>query len=359
MSQRAVRITNHGREQLEASPGAVIPHVRLGRTPLGLEGLLQLRVLGSRRGRTPLFKTPHVRRRGRLPLVRCRRILGSVRIKSLAHFGRLSVLAGTAFAAPENRRPIGVATTAVRLEAKRYFRWKPKVETIHGVRVQSFDYQALAHLYEEVFVRRVYEVGDLGTVPSIVDCGANIGIASIYFALRHPHSSVTAYEPDPQTFAVLTANVRHLPQVTPINAAVGAVEGTIDLHIDDSRPGSPLMSTIAERGAGRVAPVSSVRLSDCLPEKVDLLKVDIEGAERRLLADLCDDGAIRRVTHLAVECHHHMTPGDEAIGDLVTMLVDAGFTYSFVAQPWWPGDTSSQSDPGGYQDVMLYARRRP
>ena len=62
----------------------------------------------------------------------------------------------------------------------------------------SFDFQR-----EEIFRREQYRFETDAPAPFIVDCGANIGMATLYFKSLYPDATVLAFEPDPAAFACL------------------------------------------------------------------------------------------------------------------------------------------------------------
>jgi hypothetical protein len=74
-----------------------------------------------------------------------------------------------------------------------------------------FDRPGLEHLYREIFVRQYYYFRANTDHPVIFDCGANLGMATLFFKWLYPKSRVEAFEPDPGTFAVLQKNVDQQP----------------------------------------------------------------------------------------------------------------------------------------------------
>jgi hypothetical protein len=62
-------------------------------------------------------------------------------------------------------------------------------------------------IFREIFVHGVYSVPKSTTPKRIVDCGANIGMAVLYYKWLWPEVNIDAYEPDPDTFKVLKTNV--------------------------------------------------------------------------------------------------------------------------------------------------------
>jgi FkbM family methyltransferase len=135
----------------------------------------------------------------------------------------------------------------------------------------------------EVLLDRCYDLPDDLICPTavkcIVDCGANIGIASLFFASRYPNATIYSIEPHHDNFALLQKNVRKEPRIVPINAAVTDVS-TKFVHISTDRPtwGNVI------NGSGAGSEVSGITISEILEKygltKVDLLKIDIEGGEK-------------------------------------------------------------------------------
>ena len=127
-----------------------------------------------------------------------------------------------------------------------------------------------------------------GQSPSSSDCGANIGLSALYFARVYPRARIIAFEPDPAIYPYLRENMalNHVNNARLMHAAVSARAGTMTLY-SDGKYGSCL----AEHASSDVTPASPthevlcVRLRDYLTERVDFLKMSIEGAEWEVLAD--------------------------------------------------------------------------
>ena len=81
-------------------------------------------------------------------------------------------------------------------------------------RVRYLDPAGFWQAYHEIFMRQVYFFRSDSDSPVIVDCGANLGLATLYFRTLYPRSVVEAFEPDPVTFKILEENIAH-------NAATG------------------------------------------------------------------------------------------------------------------------------------------
>src|SRR6476620_11843470 len=89
-------------------------------------------------------------------------------------------------------------------------------------------------IFAEIFDREIYANARIhpGEVNNIIDLGANIGLASLYFLNKCPHARVVAVEPDPSNFELLSRNLQPFllhEQVTLLPGAVAAEAGTLSL----------------------------------------------------------------------------------------------------------------------------------
>lgn len=138
---------------------------------------------------------------------------------------------------------------------------------------------------EEVFLDEDYHL-DITPPRVIFDLGANFGAASVYFALRWPEARVVAVEANPEMAPRLRATTAPYENVTVIEAAAGAEDGTMPFTISASSVGGGLNRP--EPGA-RIVDVDVRSLASLMAEagadRIDLLKFDIEGAEGLLFRD--------------------------------------------------------------------------
>lgn len=154
----------------------------------------------------------------------------------------------------------------------------------------------------------LYEVGlddEYGTADdiqanTIVDLGAHVGLATLRLLSAHPNARVIAVEADPALIPRLRKNVAGLP-VTVVHAAVCNREGEqVFYRSDRSSWGNSLDRTLPYQTAVRVPALSlSSLLESEGVERVDLLKVDVEGAEW----DILDRGAPMQVAAIVGEIH--------------------------------------------------------
>jgi FkbM family methyltransferase len=232
----------------------------------------------------------------------------------------------------------------------------PRRTTILGMPVFFHDHYWLLDMYEEIFLRRQYEFESDSPAPAIVDAGSNIGLAILFFKRLFPRATVLGFEPDPQTFELLTRNVEvnRLEGVRLRNEALYDGREEVELYGDPSTPGSPQMTTSGDRLPGEATRVPATRLSNHLTEPVDFMKIDIEGAERVVLDELEQAGKLPLIRRMAIEYHHHMEAGGDGLAGLLATLERGGFGYQLEAR--LSGAPGLQT--GRLQNVLVHAYRK-
>lgn len=200
-------------------------------------------------------------------------------------------------------------------------RFQPTETNFLGHRLSVPDAATYLASKAEIFGKGAYQFAAACPAPRIIDCGANIGLATIFFKTRHPAATVTAFEPDPNLFVALEKNVAAFgfAGVTLRRAAVWVENGSLTFHQEGGHSGR-----IAQTNDDRLIQTPCVRLRDLLCERVDFLKVDVEGAELELLAD-CRD-LLGNVEQLFVE-YHSFADRPQRLDELLLLLREVGFRY--------------------------------
>jgi FkbM family methyltransferase len=177
-------------------------------------------------------------------------------------------------------------------------------------------------------------------------------MATLFFKWLFPRSIITAFEPDPTTFQVLRRNVddNRLSDVAVHNVALWNEDGSVPFFAPEDHPGSLAMSTNQSRGRGKQIMVPSRKLSGYINGPIDLLKVDIEGAEHQVLCDLVKSGKLEQVRQMIIEYHHNISADGGQLGDFLSMLEGCGMRYQICS---WISPITQH----GFQDVLLYAYR--
>lgn len=212
--------------------------------------------------------------------------------------------------------------------------------------------------WNDLFVRGAYGVRCTSDAPRILDLGANIGLASLYFKKRYPGARITAYEADPGICDVLRRNLRAngAGDVEVVNKAVWISDGDVSFDREGADSGSVVGSDPAfARGASRLA---ACRLRDVLArERFDVVKLDIEGAELEVLEDSRD--VLDNVRALIMEVHE-WKPDDRITPRVLELLSGAGYRYALddlTPLPWREPVASADTAFAGRALTWVYLVR--
>lgn len=176
-------------------------------------------------------------------------------------------------------------------------------------------------IFEQIFVNREYELPFSFSPRVILDVGANTGFSAIYFATTYPDAHVYAVEPEPSNFRMLELNTRAYANITPIQKALWSHTGPAFI-VDASRETKDGFQVSSSGGSLQI---QGITLEDLLKKfglnKVDLLKLDIEGGEKEIFTP--DSSSwLSKVDVLAVELHDSRVPGCSRAFYLATAAED-------------------------------------
>jgi FkbM family methyltransferase len=145
-----------------------------------------------------------------------------------------------------------------------------------------------------------------GKEPIIVDAGANIGAASVYFASLFPKARILAVEPEPQNAECCRTNCREIEKVAVFEAAIGSAGGAITLTNPNGQAWAPRTER-SENGEG-IDVVTIPQLAASVANgALFIVKIDIEGFESDLFTS--NLGWIDEAQVIIVEVHDWMLPG--------------------------------------------------
>lgn len=220
-------------------------------------------------------------------------------------------------------------------------RFTPGEIALGGYRIAYTDLLTLCPQWHDIFVAGSLRFASSSDRPRVLDCGANVGLASLYFKRLYPDARITAYEADPALADLCRRNLAEngARDVAVETAAVWTSTGTVRFQREGADSGA-----IEGASAGLTAPsaaVASVRLRDLLQEPIDLLKLDIEGAERAVLEDCAD--CLGRVRAMILDLHE-FDPEHRQTSRVLDLVRDAGFRFSLgdlSPLPWRGGGARS------------------
>ncbi len=172
----------------------------------------------------------------------------------------------------------------------------------------------------EIFIDGIYKQ----TLPQnayVLDCGGHIGLSVIYIKSICPSAQITVFEPDSQNFFLLKKNIlsHHLYGIDARQEAVW-IENTKLNFIQEGNMGSKIGSD----STNNTTTVAAVRLKDFINRKVDFLKLDIEGAEYKVLKDISPN--LSMITNMFIEYHGNFDQNSELV-EIFKIVSNAGFKF--------------------------------
>lgn len=187
--------------------------------------------------------------------------------------------------------------------------------------------------YVEVFLLHDYEVEGLDWehVRVIVDAGANIGTASLWFAGRAPQARILAVEPGAVALGLLRRNLADNGLESRVEVVAAGLGGRTGKAFLWESPASVLSRVVEDGDATQEIEIR--RLDDLLDEhdvgEVDVLKLDCEGSEFDILLSSAA-ATLRRIGVIVGEWHPH-DGRDEA--EIEAHLRSAGFDVVMTRHP--------------------------
>ncbi len=181
--------------------------------------------------------------------------------------------------------------------------WLPGIKSPFKVRKGTSD----TGTFRQVFKEDQYRF-KLENIRTIVDAGANIGLASIIFGNKYPQAQISAIEPDKGNFELMKRNVAPY-QVKTFRA--GVWNKSTNLEVKDNGHGA-WAYTVEEVEHPTEDSISGISINDVMDqsgfERIDLLKIDIEGSEREVFAEGYDRW-LPKTRYIIIELHDGMRKG--------------------------------------------------
>ena len=196
----------------------------------------------------------------------------------------------------------------------------------NGLKIKYSDSLGFKHSFKEIFLDKTYYFQSNKESPVIVDCGSNIGLSIIYFKLMFPNATVIGFEPDPKIFNLLLdnlkTNLKNVKNLQIHNLALLNEEKEISFYCEGSLSGS--IYNIKKKS--NEVKVKGVRLSEYIKiyEEIDLLKMDIEGAEFDVLMEI--ELCLPRIKRIIFE-YHSLTKETQRLSDVLFLLERNNFKY--------------------------------
>jgi FkbM family methyltransferase len=217
--------------------------------------------------------------------------------------------------------------------------------TINGVEWQMPDSASFLSMYYEIFRKEIYKFSAKNETPYIIDGGANIGVASIYFKQLYPKAEIIAFEPDRLIFEYLESNIKSLglELITLVNKGLWNTETVLKFKVEGADAG--LLEDVDNYENANFQNVSVISLKQYLHKPVDFLKLDIEGAETVVLRDIAAN--LNNVERIFIE-YHSFVGQEQSLNEIINILKGANFRL-YISSP-------GLSSVSPFSEITVYKR---
>jgi FkbM family methyltransferase len=175
--------------------------------------------------------------------------------------------------------------------------------------------------YKEIFADENYKFISDNPAPIIYDCGSNIGMSCLYFKKIFPAAKITAFEADPKIADILAQNLEQnkLVDITVIPKAVWINNDGVEISSEGADASSIYLNNNKIK-------IESIRLKDLVnrEKKIDLIKMDIEGAETDVLRDCKEE--LYKINNIFVEFHSFIN-NKQSLDEILDIFEVSGFRY--------------------------------
>ncbi|MCK9368528.1 FkbM family methyltransferase [Candidatus Dojkabacteria bacterium] len=163
-------------------------------------------------------------------------------------------------------------------------------------------------LKNEIFINASYYFNIKNKNPKIIDCGSHIGLSLIYFKELYPNSSIVAIEPNPEVINILKQNIfeNDLKDVEVIPKALSTDSNPKEFFFDSSHEnwystGGFKQGSWQGIQKSKKTIVECVTLSSLINAKIDILKIDVEGFEEKILYEA--KKKLNMIDNIVIEYH--------------------------------------------------------
>jgi FkbM family methyltransferase len=168
--------------------------------------------------------------------------------------------------------------------------------------------------------------------PLILDLGANIGLAALYFAKNWPAAHIISVEPDRENFLMMGENLDGLRNVHAVNAAVASEDGAVRI-VDPGASFWALRTELAPPDAADTVPAMSIESlikfapPNCRPF---IAKIDIEGFESDLFSQNTD--WVKSFPIIIIELHDWLFPGQGTSNNFLRSVATQARDFVFIGE---------------------------
>jgi FkbM family methyltransferase len=185
-------------------------------------------------------------------------------------------------------------------------------------------------IFEEILLEEEYYFETKEEVPVIIDGGANIGMAIFYFKVLYPKAKVIAFEPVQELCEIINRNIERnqWQDVTVFPYALSDRNEKTTFFLTESSLAGSLTERCFEGAVDKNIKKISVQcdtLGKYIENKVDYLKLDIEGSETKVIIEIGEK--LKNIKHIFVEYHEGKFIDNNSLGKILCLLDKYGFDY--------------------------------
>lgn len=163
-------------------------------------------------------------------------------------------------------------------------------------------------IFKQVFLNNEYDFSLPVEPEVIIDCGANVGLTSVYFAWKYKKANIFCIEPDESNFILLKKNTFNYNNIKCLNYGIWNKSTFLKVINPDEGNSSFRLEETSDKKHG----IESITIHDLLKVLdvgiVDVLKIDIEGSEMEIFSNGYE-AWLPKVRVLVIELHDRFKPG--------------------------------------------------
>jgi FkbM family methyltransferase len=159
-------------------------------------------------------------------------------------------------------------------------------------------------IFFQVFYENQYDLYgiDFPEAKRILDGGANIGCAAVYFSIRFPKAQILAIEPENSNYKQLEQNIEPYKNIIAVQAGIWGKNENLSI----TNPESGAAEFMFENDSANNGTIKGMTISSLLElqnwNDIDIIKLDIEGAEKEVFS-ANDLSWLKKVKLLIIELH--------------------------------------------------------
>ncbi len=170
-------------------------------------------------------------------------------------------------------------------------------------------------IFTQIFMRDELNVLFSKNPELIIDGGANIGLATLYFKNKYPNAKIIAVEPELSNFELLKKNTEPYKNIACLNNGIWSKNCFLEIIDEGNGNASFITKELSEHNNTHTT-INSITIDEIMErfhfDKIDLLKLDVEGSEREIFKSNYEKW-LQKTQNIIVEMHPHLKADCEKI----------------------------------------------